>query len=397
MNPQQEKFLLFTLEYPPFKGGISQYYKNLAEYWPTDQFFILTDNSLLNKDTKKIKYRQLLNKYLRPRWVRAIWQLHKAISNLSFDKLRTSKSPISPSTSSGQANFHVIVGHILPLGQAAYYLAKFKKFKYSVILHGLDFSLAIKTKPKQKITKKILKRAEKIVCANNYTAALVKCFDINLAPKVFVVSPSIEPSFVRNPQRVKELREKYGLAGKTVMLGLGRLVQRKGIDKVIEALAIAERQAPTIVYAVAGTGPEEKNLKNLAASLPDGLKNKIIFLGQISDADRWAWLELCDIFIMASRNISGDFEGFGTVYLEANLAGVPVIAGDSGGVRDAVINNINGLMVDSEKPEDIARAIIKLAADAKLRQELGEQGKRRTVENFNAKKQAEKIYKLLIG
>lgn len=378
MNTEQENFLLFTLEYPPFKGGISQYYQNLAEHWPSGQLFVLADNALTNQDTNKIKYRRLLNKYLRPRWLKAIFNLQFSISNLG-------------------GNVHVIIGQILPLGIAAYYLSKFKKFKYSVVLHGLDFSLAIKTKRKQAITKKILLRADKIICANSYTANLVKFFNIDLALKVFVVNPSIEPSFVRNPQRVEELRKKYGLAGKIVMLGLGRLVLRKGIDKVIEAMPFVSRQSPQIVYAIAGTGEEEENLKSLALSLPESLKSKIIFLGQISDTDRWAWLELCDIFIMASRNIAGDFEGFGTVYLEANLAGKPVIAGDSGGVRDAVIDNVNGLMVDPENPENIAETIIKLSSDAKLRQALGEQGKRRAVENFNAKKQTEKIYKLLNG
>lgn len=388
MNPQQEKFLLFTLEYPPFKGGISRYYKNLAEHWPTDQIFVLADNALSNKDTEKIKYRPLLNKYLRPRWLRAIFSLQSFFRQANSTGLTTGQD---------KQSFHVIVGQILPLGIAVYYLKKIIKFKYSVVLHGLDFSLAVKTKRKQRITKKILKQADKIICANNYTAALVKFFDINLTPKIFVVNPSIKPSFIRNPQRVAELKKKYGLAEKTVMLSLGRLVLRKGIDKVIEAMAVVNKQAPQIIYFIAGTGPEKDNLKNLAESQPDDLKNKIIFLGQISDTDRWAWLELCDIFIMTSRNVAGDFEGFGTVYLEANLAGIPVIAGDSGGVRDAVINNINGLMVNPEKPEEIAAAIIKLSTDAKLRQELGEQGKRRAVENFNAKKQVEKIYKLLIS
>lgn len=378
MNMPSEKFILFTLEYPPFKGGVSQYYQNLFDYWPTDQFFVLADNALARKNTNKIAYRRLLYKFFRPRWLKAIFNLQSSIAKL-------------------RGNVHVIVGQILPLGIATYFLSKFSKFKYSIVLHGLDFSLAIKTNSKQKITRKILAKAEKIICANSCTAGLVKFFDASLAAKVFVVNPGITPSFIRNPQRASELKEKYNLKDKTVLLSLGRLVLRKGIDKVIEALAIIEKTSPNVIYAIAGGGPEEKHLKDIAQGLPVPLQNRIIFLGQVSDLDRWAWLELCDIFIMASRNMAGDFEGFGIVYLEANLAGKPVIAGDSGGVRDAVINNINGLMVNPENPEEIASAIIKLSAHPDLRQALGEQGKRRTVENFNAQKQAEKIYKLLIS
>jgi phosphatidyl-myo-inositol dimannoside synthase len=375
----KKKFILFTLEYSPFKGGIAQYYQNLAQYWPAGELTVLTDGEPLSTDPANIIRRSLLNKYLRPRWLNSIFQL--SIINYQLKKER--------------GLIHIMVGQILPLGIPTYFLAKIFKFKYSVILHGLDFSLAIATKRKKKITGKILAKAEKIICANNYTANLVKFFNADLSAKISVVNPGIEPSFVRNPERVRKLKNQYNLNDKIVLFSLGRLVERKGFDKVIAAMPAAISAAPNLIYAIAGTGPEENNLKNLVATLPEEIKNKIIFLGSISDTDRWAWLELCDIFIMPARNIDGDFEGFGTVYLEVNLAGKPVIAGDSGGVRDAVINNINGLLINPEKPEEIAQAIIKLSADSELRQALGSQGKRRAVENFNAKKQVEKIYSFL--
>jgi len=377
MKANQGKTLLLTLEFPPYKGGIAKYYENLANYWPTGDLFVLADNIWGGTDSEKIKFRPLRNKYLRPRWLPALWYLSQ--------ELKYARA--------GQ----VIVGQILPLGKAAYFLSKFIKFKYSVVLHGLDFSLAVKTKAKRKITGKILSRADKIICANNYTANLVKSFALNLSDKITVVNPGIEPSFVRNPQRVRELKEKNNLNDKIILFGLGHLVARKGFDQVIKAVAAINSSLPRISYAIGGSGPEKENLIKLTDSLSPEIKNKIIFLGQLSDADRWAWLELCDIFIMTSRNLNGDFEGFGTVYLEANLAGKPIIAGDSGGVRDAVINNINGILVDSENLPEISQAIIKLAADPALRQALGEQGKRRTVENFNAKKQVEKLYHQLIS
>jgi phosphatidylinositol alpha-1,6-mannosyltransferase len=187
------------------------------------------------------------------------------------------------------------------------------------------------------------------------------------------------------------------LQNKLVLLSLGRLTKRKGVDMVIKAMNEISAGAENLVYVIAGAGPEADDLKKIAAALPEEIKNNIIFLGQISDDDKWAWLELCDIFIMPSRDIAGDYEGFGIVYLEANLAGKPVIAGDSGGVRDAVINNINGLLVNPENTQEIAAAVIKLAADTELRKALGEQGKRRAVENFNAKKQVQKLVNWLIS
>ena len=76
-SQENNNFLLFTLEYPPFKGGIAQYYQNLAQYWPAGELTVLTDSILGGADTDKIKYRPLLNKYLRPRWIPALWQLFK--------------------------------------------------------------------------------------------------------------------------------------------------------------------------------------------------------------------------------------------------------------------------------------------------------------------------------
>jgi len=386
-SQENNNFILFTLEYPPTKGGIASLYKSYADYWPEGDLAVLTDGEPLLIDSANIIRRPLLNKYLRPHWLPALWHLYKQISNFKFQT--------SPSTSSGQANIHVLVGQILPLGQAIYYLSKLLKFKYSVLMHGLDFSLATGDKRKKKITDKILKSADKIICSNSYTANSVKVFCPEFAAKLGMVNPGIESSFVRNPACVEELRAKYGLQSKLVLLSLGRLTKRKGADMVIKAMNEISGSAENLVYVIAGAGPEAEDLKKIASSLPEEIKNKIIFLGQISDDDKWAWLELCDIFIMPSRDIAGDYEGFGIVYLEANLAGKPVIAGDSGGVRDSVINNINGLLVNPENAQEITAAVIKLAADPELRKALGEQGKRRAVENFNAKKQVEKLYNLM--
>lgn len=376
MKKNTTQFILFTLEYPPQKGGVAAYYNNLAKHWPLENLTILTNSEIPGEKSKNIITRRLISRYLRPRWLPALFHLYKTLA--------TGHWPIS--------NTHVVVGQILPLGIAAYYLAKFFKFEYSVVLHGLDFTLALSRK---KIAGKILTNATKIICANSHTASLVRFFDSALGEKICVVNPGIDPNFVRNPSKVKELREKYSLADKKILFSLGRLVKRKGFDKIIQAMEITSLKEPNLILAIGGSGPEGVELKKIIAKLPKNIQEKIITLGHLSDEEYWAWLELCDIFIMTSRDINGDYEGFGIVYLEANLAGKPVIAGDSGGVRDAVLNNVNGLLVDPESTEAIASAVISLANNESLRQELGAQGNRRTVETMSAKKQTEKFYNAL--
>lgn len=376
MKKHKKNFILFTLEYPPQKGGVAAYYHNLAKHWPSDDLLILSDGGSTAENGQDIIRRRLTNPYLRPRWLPSLFHLYQAVADQK----------------SASGHCHVIVGQILPLGIAASWLAKILNFKYSVVLHGLDFSLAIKRKA---LAKKILSGAEKIICANSHTASLVKSFDSSLSAKTVVVNPGIDPNFVRNPAKVKELRESHALSGKKILFSLGRLVKRKGFDKVIQAMSEISLSQPDLILVIGGSGPEEGELKKIAADLPESIRKKVIFLGSLTDEEYWAWLELCDIFIMASRDISGDYEGFGIVYLEANLAAKPVIAGDSGGVRDAVLDNVNGLLVDPESVSSIAAAVIKLAGDETLRQELGAHGNRRVVETMSAKKQAEKFYSAL--
>ena len=369
------KTLLFTLEYPPFKGGVANYYCNIVKYWiePNDISVLHNNNN------------NLIKNYFWPKWLPAIWQLWHTIKKQKIE--------------------HVLVGHILPLGTVTYFVAKLTKIPYSVFLHGMDFTYALRNQRKKWLAKKILNNAKYIICGNSYTAGLVKKFvGDKQEDKVGVVNPGI---FIRkqkaeSPLRLSEasrkqdlLIQKYNLQNKVVLFSIGRLVKRKGFDKAIEALPEVLKKAPNLVYVIAGIGPDEAYLKKKSGNLEQNAREKIIFLGKISDEEKWAWLNLCDIFIMPARNIDGDFEGFGIVYLEANLCNKPVIAGDSGGVRDAVCDHENGILVDPENTDAIAEGILELALNQRLRQKLGEQGWRRAIEKFNWEKQVKKIYYLI--
>ncbi len=358
------KTLLITLEYPPFKGGVANYYSNLSRYWPIEENITIVDN----------KNGELIARQGLWPWLKAVSTILKLRKENDFD--------------------HLLVGHILPLGTAAIIAAFIRPFPFSIILHGLDFTSALSSWRKRLLTRLILRRAQSIICANSYTADLVNKFNKKLHSKTSVVNPGIEPIIPSEDcDKLKELREQYNLEGKFVVFSLGRLVARKGFDTVIQTLSGNEPIANNLVYFIAGLGPEEHNLRSLAAVSP--LKNQIFFLGGISEEEKWCWLYACDVFILPTRTIGSDFEGFGIVYLEANLAGKPVIAGDSGGVRDAVIDGVNGLLVPSEDTATIRSALKRLADDSTLRQQLGDNGRRRAAKDFKWDKQAAKVFQAL--
>ncbi len=358
------KYLLFTLEYPPFKGGVANYYKNIVEYWPTNDIDVLhnNNNQLINSNLFTLK------------WTPAIFSLRKQLKK--------------------NVDNYIIVGQILPLGTVTWLLSKIIKFKYSIILHGMDFTYAMRKSRKKFITKLILINADKIICANNYLANLVKKQFPKLADKIKVVNPGVDAEIKVNNDIKTKLKNTHNLANKFILFSLGRLVKRKGIDRILEALPKIIKTIPNLKYFIVGAGPDEKYLKNILAKNKSAIQNTT-FLGQISDEEKWAWLSLCHAFILPTRQIGDDFEGFGIVFLEANLMSKPVIAGDSGGVRDAVQDNLNGLMVNPESKTSITNAIIKIANNQILREKLGEQGRERTIKQFNWQNQTKKLYNYL--
>ncbi len=369
------KTLLFTLEYPPFRGGVANYYGNLVKYWPEpSRIFVLKDN-LINQRLPFLK------------WLPAYFALVKKIRQEKIE--------------------HVIVGQILPLGTIAWLCSNFCKIKYSVILHGMDFTFALKSARKKWLAGKILNHSEKIICSNSYVAGLAKQTFPDIALKVKVVNPGVEPFLSSRTERSgardllnlpttadKGFLPSVEMTNKIILLSVGRLVRRKGFDKVIEALPEVLKRVPNLVYVIIGDGPELKSYELRVTSY--GLKEHVKIIEHAGDTDRDSWYNISDIFIMPSRSFNGDFEGFGIVYLEANLAGKPVIAGRSGGTADAVVDSVTGLMVNPEKVNEITEAIVKLALDPELRQKLGEQGGIRAMNDFNWANQIKKIYHSLV-
>ncbi len=133
---------------------------------------------------------------------------------------------------------------------------------------------------------------------------------------------------------------------------------------------------------VIGDGPNRANLSELANEL--GVSHMVEFAGRTSDCEAYGALSRCDIFVMPSRLLkarSGE-EGFGIVYLEAAAFGKAVVAGRSGGVPEAVLDGVTGILVDPEDPACVAEAIERLITDLVLRRRLGEAGRERVMREF---------------
>lgn len=184
--------------------------------------------------------------------------------------------------------------------------------------------------------------------------------------------------------------------GRRVLLSVGRLVDAyKGHDMVIRAMPLILAKAPDTEYVVVGDGPLRPYLERLAASL--GVAPSVRFVGQAGDDEVDAWYHTCDVFVLASREsgVSGGAEGYGIVFVEANLRGKPVVGGRSGGIPDAVIDGETGLLVDPSDPADIAEAVTRLLTEPELAERLGRGGRRRAIEDLSWPEYTERFRRVL--
>lgn len=156
------------------------------------------------------------------------------------------------------------------------------------------------------------------------------------------------------------------------ILTVTRLIERKGIDNVMRALALMHRDYPELRYFIAGEGPERKNLQELARAL--GVDHLCRFLGRVSDQQRDALYRDCRFLVMTPRQAGGSVEGFGLVYREANLFGKAVIGSRSGGVVEAVRHDFNGLLVPPQDEAALAEAMAHLLSRPEEARRMGRQG-----------------------
>ena len=169
--------------------------------------------------------------------------------------------------------------------------------------------------------------------------------------------------------RSPQLIAKYKIASKRVLLSVGRLVPRKGIDRTLEAMPKLLQRHPDLHYLIVGDGPYRERLQQMVAEL--GLASYVTFTGPIGDEELRAHYALCDLFVLPNREMpDGDTEGFGLVFLEANACGKPVVGGRAGGVVEAVQDGHNGLLVNGDNVDSIVEAVCKLLEDEALYQRL---------------------------
>ena len=214
--------------------------------------------------------------------------------------------------------------------------------------------------------------------------------------KLVQIAPGIDVDHF-TPGASEDLKRALNLENKRVIVSVGRLVHRKGQDRLIEALPKILTRFPESALLMIGQGPYRDHLVQLASKL--GVSEHVHFIGRISYEELPQYLRVGELFAMPSRTrfFGLEVEGLGIVYLEASAAGLPVIAGDSGGAPDAVIQGETGFVVPGNDVEAIADRCIEILENSSLRVSMGKSGRQFAMEIWRWEKWSEQFNSLVFG
>lgn len=206
-----------------------------------------------------------------------------------------------------------------------------------------------------------LRHADRVIANSEFTRDELIKLDVDPA-RIVLIYPGVDVARFRPALPCDDLRASLGLrSGQRLILSVGRLSRRKGFDMVVRSLPELAREGIDACYAVIGVGEDRAYLAELASEL--GVAERVHLLGHVSSDDLPRWYNACAVFAMPNREINGDTEGFGMVFIEAAACGKPAIAGQAGGTGAAVVDGQTGHRVDGSKMEGVAAALQQVLAD----------------------------------
>jgi phosphatidylinositol alpha-1,6-mannosyltransferase len=370
------KHLLVTNDFPPKVGGIQSYLWELWRRLDPERTTVLTTP---HKGDRAFDAAQPMRvERDRARWLLPTTALARRIDRLAAEV---------------DADV-VLLDPALPVGLLGPRLER----PYGVVLHGAEVTVPGRMPGTRRMLARVLRDAQLVVAAGGYPATEARRAAGRDLPTV-VVPPGVDPERfhpLSDAERRAE-RRRLGLdPDAPVVLGLSRLVPRKGFDVLIEAGAALAVRHPDLQIAIAGAGRDRKRLERVATHHGSPVR----FLGRLPEADLPVVHGVADCFAMLCRDrwAGLEQEGFGIVFLEAAACGVPAVAGRSGGSAEAVLDGATGIVVDGSRDVvAVAAAIDRILSDRDLRARLGSTARRRAVEEFDYDVLARRLQDALDG
>lgn len=369
------KHLLVTNDFPPKLGGIQSYLWELWRRLPPEQITVLTTphrGAAAFDADQPFRVARTGQPVLLP-----TARLRQQVDRLA-DEVHADLVMLDPA---------------LPLGLLGPRLHR----PYGVVVHGAEITVPGRTPGLRRLLAGVLRRASLVVAAGGYPADEAERAAGRGLPAV-VVPPGFDSDrfLPLTPARRVEVRRRLGLpVDATLVVGVSRLVPRKGMDVLIRAAAALAPGRPSLAVAIGGSGRHRRRLDHLVRTTGAPVQ----MLGQVADVDLADLYGCADVFAMPCRDrwAGMEQEGFGIVFLEAAACGVPQVAGSSGGAAEAVVDGKTGVVVGRPASvDDVARALVRLVDHPTDRATMGASARRRAEQHFGYDLLANRLHGALV-
>lgn len=370
--------VIFTDKFAPHPGGTAVIYHNWVKHMSADRLAVVTC-SIPGIDHRPVDL-----------------QLDSPVYRVPFINIPKLRMPLCwlfiflasfyAVLKERPAVFHA--GQPLETGWIAWFWSRICRKPYILHCFGDDIPYYWSSRWVGWIMRFLARQADRITVISRYSAEKLRALGLP-DERISIVYPAVE-WFAMNT--TAEYDPAVAHNGRRMILTVGRLVERKGHDRVIATLPRILTRVPDAEYVIVGSGPDEARLRRLVQEC--GLGECVRFVGSVPHEATRRYYERAEVFVHPNRQLaSGEVEGFGMVFLEAGACGVPVVGGNSGGTPDAVCNGVTGFLVDPNNIDEIADRIIALLVDTDLRNRMGEAGKQWAAQ-FSWDRAAKQIWNL---
>jgi phosphatidylinositol alpha-1,6-mannosyltransferase len=282
----------------------------------------------------------------------------------------------------------------LPEGLVAWAVARLTLRSLVIYAHGEELTTWGRG-GKYRAMRFALRHADRVIANSDHTRATL--LEMGIAPaRITIIYPGVDVAVFRPGLEVNGLRESLGIhSDEKLVFSVGRLSRRKGFDQMIRAVAQLRAEGMLLRYVIAGIGEDAAYLDQLIAE--HHVHGVVHRIGAVGEADLPRWLNACDLFAMPNRDINGDNEGFGMVFIEAAACGKPSLAGEAGGTGSAVLHQQTGLRVDGNRVEAVAAGLRDFLTQPERAREWGQHALQRVQREFSWERVAEKTRQLKLS
>jgi phosphatidylinositol alpha-1,6-mannosyltransferase len=373
------RILVVTNDFPPRTGGIESFVLAMAERMPPDEVVVLTARQRGDREFD---------------------------ARLPFEVVRDPTAVLLPTPGVARRAAEVArsrgcdrvwFGAAAPLGLIAPALRRAGVERTVATTHGHEVWWS-----SVPLTRSLLHRIGEVndvvtylgeFCRNRIAAALSP----QARARMVRLTPGVDDEMFRSGAGREEVRARYRLGGRPVVVCVSRMVARKGQDVLVRALPLIRERVPDAALLLVGDGPRRGQVERLVTGL--GLADHVVMAGQVPWSATPAYYAAGDVFCMPTRTRRGGLEpeALGICYLEAAATCLPVVAGDSGGAPDAVLDGENGYVVPGRDVAAVADRCARLLTDRSLAERFGRRGRDWVAGSWRWDDLAVRLQRLLAG